>query len=94
MDEEIRERLTSRNLWTRAIYMVLLAVAYFAAETLLVLTSVFQFVSILISGSANGPLLKFGLSLSTYVYQILRFETFNTEEKPFPFSDWPSGPPG
>jgi hypothetical protein len=24
------------------------------------------------------------------VQQVVNFQTFNTEEKPFPFSDWPS----
>ena len=93
MDDGLRERLTSRHLWSRALYMVLFMVAYVVAETLLTLTVIFQFVSVLITGSANGPLLKFGLNLSTYIYQIVCFQTFNTEEKPFPFSDWPEGEP-
>ena len=93
MDTELRERLTSKHLWSRALYMALFVVAYIVAETLLTLTVIFQFVSILVSGSANGPLLKFGLNLSTYIYQIVCFQTFNNEEKPFPFSDWPAGEP-
>jgi hypothetical protein len=36
-----------------------------------------------------------GQALATYTYQIIRYLTFNTEERPFPFdSDWPAGPPG
>jgi len=93
MDEELKQRLTSKDLWVRAIYMALFAVAYLAAEVLVVLTMVVQFVSILITGSANEQLLKLGLNLSTYVYQIVRFETFNSEEKPFPLSDWPTDEP-
>ena len=93
MDDELRQRLTSKHLWSRALYMVLFVVAYVVAETLITLAAIFQFLSVLITGSANSPLLKFGLNLSTYIYQIVRFQTFNTEEKPFPFSDWPAGEP-
>ena len=38
----------------------------------------------------NQPLLNFGAQLSTFVYQIYHYLTFNTEQRPFPFSDWPS----
>jgi hypothetical protein len=35
-------------------------------------------------------LLSFGDSLSQYVAQIGRFGTFNSDEKPWPFADWPT----
>lgn len=89
MDEAMKDRLTSRDLWTRALFMILFVVAYAIAELLVTVTVIVQFVIILITGSANELLIRFGNNLSTYVYQIIRFETFNTEERPFPFSDWP-----
>ena len=42
----------------------------------------------------HHDLAGFGQSLATYTYQIVMYLTFNTEEQPFPFADWPSGPPG
>jgi hypothetical protein len=39
---------------------------------------------------ANDNLLSFGRSLSVYIYQIARYVTFNQEERPFPFSPWPT----
>ena len=85
----MRRRLTSRGIWSRALYMVVFAIAYTFAETIVAFLVVFQFITILLTGSANEPLLRFGTNLSTYVYQILQFQTFNTETHPFPFSDWP-----
>ena len=49
----------------------------------------FQFVYSLLTGSRNEKLVNLGYSLSTYVYQIMSYLTFNTEEHPYPFSDWP-----
>jgi len=49
---------------------------------------------VLFTGETNKLLEKFGQSLAAYTYQIIRYLTFNTEERPFPFDlDWPSGPP-
>ena len=87
--ETLRERLTRKDIWLRALYMLVLAIAYSIAETIIVFLVFFQFLSILFGGHANAALLRFGQNLSTYVYQILRFQTFNTETRPFPFSSWP-----
>ena len=38
-------------------------------------------------------LVKLGQSLSTYIYQILTFLTFNSNEHPYPFGAWPKGVP-
>ena len=40
---------------------------------------------------ANENLAGFGSLLVTYVAQILNFVTFNSESRPFPFSDFPGG---
>lgn len=37
----------------------------------------------------NPRLRGFGRSLATYQHQILDFLLFNSEQKPFPFDDWP-----
>lgn len=93
MDVELKARLTSGDVWMRALYMIFFAIAYSVAELLITLTVIFQFLAILFTGSANTPLLQFGRNLSEYVFQIIQFETFNSETKPFPLSDWPDEEP-
>ncbi len=94
MDEQMKSRLTSKDVWVRALYMIFFAIAWGLSEVLLVLSTIFQFLTALFTGSANLPLLRFGQNLSRYHYQIAQYVTFNTEEKPFPFSDWPDDAPG
>jgi len=89
MEEKIRNNLTSPNVWTRLLYMILFAIAYSIAEFIIICTVVFQFFTVLITGRANEPVLKFGNNLSRYVYQVFRYQTYNSEDRPFPFSDWP-----
>ena len=75
---------------TRALFMLLFAVIWGVAEMVLGAVAIIQLVLLLVSKQANAQLLKFGRSLSEYLYQIARFQTFASEEKPFPFSDWPA----
>jgi len=55
---------------------------------------VLQFFWLLFSGHTNKKLEHLGQALATYTYQIIRYLTYNTEERPYPFdADWPTGPP-
>lgn len=89
MDEALKNRLSSRDIWARGLYMVFFAIAYSVAEIVLVAVVIFQFLAILITGQANGNALRLGRNLSTYIYEVLQFQTFNSEARPFPFADWP-----
>ena len=80
-----------RNIWVRGLFMVLMAMVYQLSGTLLFIVAIMQFAFVLVSGMRNVRLLSFGRSLALYVQHIVRFLAFDTEEMPFPFSDWPSG---
>jgi hypothetical protein len=48
---------------------------------------------LLFTGEINKQLQQIGQSVAGYMYQIVRYLTFNTEDKPFPFGgSWPSAP--
>ena len=93
MDPELKNRLTSTSLWTRALYMILFMIAYAFAEAVMAVTVVIQFFIILVSGSANEALLRFGNNVSIYIYDIIQFQTFNSEQKVWPFAEWPDREP-
>ncbi|MCU1716943.1 DUF4389 domain-containing protein [Pseudomonas sp. 5P_3.1_Bac2] len=80
-----RESIVLRVLW-----MVIFAVVWQVAEILLALVVLAQLAYRLFYAAPNGGLLSFGDSLSQYLAQIGRFGTFNSEEKPWPFADWPT----
>ncbi len=86
----IRENLRRRESWLRALYVVLFAVIYSVTEIVIVIVVVVQFGFVLLTGKCNEPLLSFGAGLSRFVYDLLRFVTFNSDTKPFPFSPWPA----
>jgi hypothetical protein len=42
----------------------------------------------------SEPVLELGQGLGAYIYEILQFMTFNSEQLPFPFGRWPQAGPG
>ncbi len=90
MNQALKQRLTARDVWIRGLYMLLFAFIYSVADLVVVTLVVIQFLMRLLTGDTNDRLLAFARGLSRYIYQILLFLTFNTEEKPFPFAEWPS----
>lgn len=94
MEKSTRERLIRSDIWVRALYMVLFAIAFGLTRVIIVFVVIFQFLSVLFTGRANEPLLQFGKNLCVFIFEILEFQTFNTEQRPFPFSPWPDEEPG
>jgi len=88
--EEIVEHVKDTSAWTRLLFMALFAVLYWVAEVVLAVVILFQFLSVLFTGNRNDKVLSLGAQLSTYAYQIFRYLTYNSEERPFPMGDWPS----
>ena len=89
MDDEMKASLTAGESWVRGLYMLLFALIYSVAELVLTAVAILQFLFLLIARGPNVRLQEFGHDLSLYFYQIIQFLTFNTEEKPFPFTPWP-----
>ena len=93
MNDEIKQNIKERTTWMRGLYMLLFLIFYSVAKVIIFSIIAFQFVLSLLTGKTNDRLIKLGQSLSTYLYQILTFLTFNSEEHPYPFGAWPSGQP-
>jgi hypothetical protein len=90
---DVREHIRTPNTWLRGLFMLLFAVIWGISAWVLAAVAIFQFLSVLFSGKANPNLLRFGDSLSRFFGQIVRFLTFVTDDKPFPFAEWPAGSP-
>lgn len=90
MDHELKENLKQKKTWLRGLYMLLFAIFYSVAEIVILVVVVFQFLLALFTARTNARLVLFGKSLSTYVYQVMLYLTFNSEDKPFPFGEWPA----
>ncbi len=88
MQDQINENLKKIDTWKRIVFMLIYALIDSLVKLLIWMVVLLQVGSVLFTGQANANILSFGRSLSTYHYHILLFLTFNTEQLPFPFSDW------
>jgi len=76
--------------WMRGLYMLLLALAFGIAQTLLCVTAVVQFLWLLFTGEKNAQVTRFGGSLSRWLGDAARFLTGVSDTKPFPWASWPA----
>ncbi len=89
-NEQLKSNLTSGKHWLRLIFMALYFFVLNAiAIPLMGLLIAVQFLFALITGSPNQAVTEFCSSLSQAIHQSLEFLTYNSEQKPFPFADWP-----
>ena len=89
---EVKRHVRERSTWVRLIYMLILAVAWTIAEIVFVAVVVLQFLAKLFTGKPIDNLVSFGRNLAVYMAEIVRFQTFVTEDLAFPFTPWPSEP--
>mgnify|MGYP001487186104 CR=1 FL=1 len=82
--------LLNSNTWIRGAYMLLFGLLLVAARLVISIVVVVQFLFVLLVGADNQNLRNLGQGLGKWVYQTLMFLTFNSEEKPFPFDEWPA----
>ena len=81
--------LTNVNTWIRLAYMVLFALLVMEARLLVSIVVILQFALVLVFGRDNENLRHLGQGLGKWVYQAIMFLTFNSNDKPFPFDEWP-----
>lgn len=74
----------------RVLWMVVFVVVWQVAVTVLAVVVLVQLAYRLFYGAPSLSLMSFGDSLSQYFAQIGRFGTFQTDQKPWPFADWPT----
>lgn len=90
----VAENLKERSTWLRLFFMFVVALLCGVSGTVAGAVVVLQFFWVLFTGETNKQLEQLGQSLATYMYQVVRYLTFNTEQRPFPFdTEWPAGPP-
>ena len=90
----MKENMKNRSTWRRLFFMVVMILLYSVSRVVVSVVVLLQFFWVLFTAGTNKALETLGQSLATYTYQIIRYLTFNTEERPFPFDlDWPDGPP-
>ena len=73
----------------KILYLILFYLIYRITDLVLLGVMLIQIGLNVFSGEPSESIKKFGKSLGIYLQQISEFLSYASEEKPFPFSDWP-----
>lgn len=87
---EIVDNIKQPSVWIRILFMIVFVIgSYVLILPLIVILSIGQALFTLFTGKTNENLLYFAATLDLYASQVIKFLTYVSEEKPFPFSDLP-----
>jgi len=88
---KLEKNLKSRTVWLRLVFMCVYGVIASLAGMVGSVVVVLGFLWLLFTGEVNRELRQVGQSIAMYIFEILRYLTLNTDDKPFPFGGaWPS----
>lgn len=91
MTSELSTRMRSGQTWLRlALMIIYFFVVYTVVRLLVGISMLFQFVHQLVKGAQAERLHEFTADLNAFSYSVLQYLTFNSDERPFPFCDWPA----
>lgn len=88
-NETVSENVKSKYQWVRLLYMILFVIIFEVTAFVALWIVIFQFISALFTGKPMARLQEVGHSVGVFMQQIVWFLTYNSDEKPFPFGDWP-----
>ena len=88
--DDLVDNLREPSAWLRIAFMLAFAlVLYLVIAPIVLVLMLAQAIFTIVTGDHNDNLRKFGAAFGLYIFQILQFLTFNSNEKPFPFSEFP-----
>lgn len=90
--EEVKQNVCSRTQWLRIAYMLLFGFILYFVMMVMSLIVILQAIFSLITGQTNEKLRPFSMQLTNYISHIVLFLTYNSDAKPYPFSDWGEQP--
>lgn len=91
LGSKIEEHVKSKPTWMRLIFMVVFYVLGGFAAMVGSVVILLGFLWVLFTGETNPQLKQVGQGIASYIYEIIRYLSYNSDVKPFPFeADWPA----
>lgn len=86
---DIKDHAKNTDTWLRGFFILVFGVIFYFLYILIWLLVIFQFVTKVITGELNSYLEESSTKMTSYAMQILNYITYQSEERPFPFSPFP-----
>lgn len=82
--------MLNNGLLSRFLYSIIFVFISSLIRPVVIVLMIIQYLYVIIKSEKQQTILSLGHSLAQYSYEITSFLTFNTEQVPFPFSEWPN----
>lgn len=89
MDKAWHKTIRSDSFWIRTIFTLLFFIVYRVLDIVVLVATLAQWLFVLVTGDNNPRLLRFSQGLAIYLQQIVAYLTQASDQKPYPFDDWP-----
>lgn len=86
----VKENASNVDTWIRGLFIIVFGVIFYVLYIVIWLLVILQFLTKVVSGGLNKNLSEVSCDLTNFASQILLYITFQSEERPFPFSPWPA----
>jgi hypothetical protein len=84
------EKSDNKNeIFSRVFYTILFAIIGWLSLYVFALVVIIQFGFLLITGQVNTNLKGFNKEVGLFLFDLIKYLSFQSNEKPFPFRDWP-----
>ncbi len=90
--EEVKENKKSDKnpeIFSRIFYTILFLLVGWISLWVFCFVVLIQFGFLLITGQVNTNLKGFNKEVGLFLFDLIKYLSFQTNEKPFPFRDWP-----
>ncbi len=87
---ESQEPSHRKTTWMRGLHMLVVLLLVKLAGTVQAVVAIIQFFWMLFKVDKNAEITRFGRGLGRWFSQASAFLTGGTEDKPFPYTRWPS----
>ena len=82
---DLEQNIKSRSTWLRLLFIVAFYLIAGLVGMVGSLIVVLGFLWVLFTGETNRQLQQAGQFVAGYLYEIVRYVTYNTDDRPFPF---------
>jgi hypothetical protein len=79
-----------QTVWMRGLFMIVFLFLLGVGQSIMTAAAILQFIWVAVTDRPNPYIARFGRSFSRWLSAVVLYLLYDTEDKPFPWADWPS----
>jgi hypothetical protein len=87
LEEKVKANVANMNTWLRIVFVALFALIFYIVFFITCAVGVIQFIAGIFTGKPLASLTDFNGTLAVYAQDLVKFITYSSEKKPFPFKE-------